>query len=284
MGGSRISVLRRHEKRMTKKHAQGVKTVKGKHLRVGASDGGACLARDTKDFKPDCSCSHRWQAYLKAEENSGVYDWPAYRSLSKRAPVQTSASVKDGKMFPAWYTRWLPAPEEHAWDVGQGENFKEKCYTPYWHNAHHLVPNGALRSAINEVGKGTAKPAEVRLEVRQGLLEVKYNLNFKRNLIILPIDKSVGRALKLPVHLSRARARRHSAYSKSVKSELDQIFSQVKEALKACEEANPPKYQSLKDAIEALSDHLYGAVRSAGGSGVRSLEAIPAASFTPPAQ
>lgn len=266
---------------MTKKHAQGVETVRGKHLPVAASDGGACLARDTKQFKAQWSCSHRWQALLKAEENPGAYNWPAYQSLARRAPVQTSASVKDGKMFPAWYTRWLDPPKEHAWDVGQGENFKDKCYVPYWHNAHHLVPNGALRAAINEVGKTTAKPAEVRLEVRQGLLEVKYNLNHKRNLIILPIDKSVGRALKLPVHLSRARASRHSAYNQSVKSELDQIFSQVTRALRTCDETNPPDYQSLKDQIEALSDHLYSAVRSAGGSGVRSLEGMPEASFTP---
>jgi len=263
-----------------KKHSKSVGELKGEHKRSSSSagTGGACLERHVSGIDENNSCCHRWQAYLQAKATSSIYDWPAYKSLSGGSSVRTSAGTKNGKVIPSWYKKSLPSPSEGDWDV-KGDNFKKKCYLPYWHNAHHLVPNAELRGAIDTVGKGMARPGEIRLQVRQGLLKVKYNLNFKINMMILPMDRAIGRALTLPIHLKTTTSRSHAAYSKKVRTELDDIFSNVKSEIEPCEEGKEPDYQTCKDDIESLSKSLHRGVKSAGSAGVRNLDSIKSASL-----
>lgn len=262
-------------------HLKGVQSVKGEHKRAGASRGGACLTRHVSPFERRNSCSHRWQAWLDGKDHGSLYNGDAYKSLTD-AGKRVGTSKKRSTGFPWWYAYSLPAPAKGDWDIGQGPNaavnFTERCYRPYWHNSHHLIPNGVLREAIDAVGKGKERPAEVTLAVKQGLLEVKYNLNYKVNMLLLPMDRKVARALGLPRHLRTAAARSHQEYSANVLEELMQLFDPIQVAMK-CESKDKPDYQALKEQLESYSGELHAMVEKAGKDGVEHLERIAPLAF-----
>jgi hypothetical protein len=262
-----------------KQHAKDIKKFEDLH-----KQGGACLNRHVSEFKTGDTCSHRWQAFEDANDHAELYNWDKYEPLSTQGSVKTSAFVSSGKLWPPWYRQKLAPPTAHAWDVGRGKNFQDKCYVPYWHNAHHMVPNGELRGAIAGCGKGFKSPSKVVWAVREGLLKAAYNLNDKKNMIVLPMDRAIGRVLELPVHLSTVTARSHGAYSKNVRDQLDDLFSDVKLQLKNHDASDPPNFGALKKRIEKLSGHLHGAIEKAGITGVKYLDSMPKASFVPPAR
>jgi len=157
------------------------------HIEAGSSSGGACLNRHcgkTPKEGENNSCSHRWQAYLKMSENSELYNWPKYEALSTRRSRITSNS--------AWGLRSLKQPQEGDWDV-KDSNFWEQNYKPYWHEAHHIVPNSVLRNAIIDSVDGNEQLVKL---IRRGLLEEKYNLNKKNNMVMLPLEKAIADALR----------------------------------------------------------------------------------------
>lgn len=263
-------------------HAKDLKKLKG-HTSAGSptGTGGACLNRHLSQVKESDSCSHRWQGYLNAKANAeDLYDWPHYKPLSEQSSITTSARMLNGTLFPDWYRKTLKPPKKGDWDVGKDGNFRTKCYVPYWHNAHHVIPNSELRKAILEVGKGMRAPLTTAYLVRQGLLDEKYNLNFKKNMIMLPMDRTVGGTLQLPVHLKSPTARSHGAYSKNVANELKTIFTPVQAALDEHEEE--PKYKACKDDLENLSEHLHSQIVAAGKSGTKYIDQMAASLFPPP--
>lgn len=242
-----------------------------------------CLNRHISAFEDGDTCSHRWQAYEKAKGDSKVYNWRKYAELLNKK-VKTSAILfPNGKLWPPWYRQTLNLKEEKAWDIDDGpnksKNFREKCNVPYWHNAHHLVPNAELKGAIATAGSGMKDRGKTTWAIRAGLLEASYNLNDKKNMFLLPMDRKVGGALGLPVHLQTAVARSHGRYSTNVKIELDKLFASLKSQLKKHKKADPADYASLKSQIEDLSEHLYSMVKA---SGAPHLDAIPKSAFTPP--
>lgn len=259
-----------------KQHAKDLKKLTGHKV------GGACLNRHVTEVKEGDSCSHRWQAYLNAKDHAKqLYNWPLYKPLSEQSSIKTSVTkLAGGKIFPDWYKRSLKPPKKNEWNVDQGKNFKSKCYVPYWHNAHHVVPNSELRKAILKVGEDMEAPVTTAYLVRQGLLTKKYNLNSKKNMIILPMDRTVGKTLQLPVHLKSPTARSHGAYSKNVGTQLKTIFTPVQAALERHKE--PPDYKDCKDELEHLSEHLHSQIIAAGKSGTRYIDQMAASLFPPP--
>ena len=239
-------------------HAKDLEDLKDKHLKVGE----ACLNRHVGYYAVSNTCSYRGQANKKAKADSQLYDWPRYEPLSKRTSgIQTAARSENGKTIPDWYKTELTPPKEGDWDVAKAGNFQDKCYTPYWHEAHHVVPNSTLRAAIAAVGTGMADPPGMVLAVRGGLLDEGYNLNHEKNMIILPMDREVGLTIGLPKHRKTQDHRSHSAYSKYVRLELDKIFGKIREASDKHAKQN---YGDCKKQIEALSEDLYQAIIDAG--------------------
>jgi hypothetical protein len=108
--------------------------------------GGACLNRHVAGTPKETvrnSCSHRWQSFLATKSRHDDYDWPKYKSLSQRdRRVPTAQNRHTG--FPPWYASSIAVPAEGDWDV-KGDNFFGKCTLPYWHEAHHAIPNSVLR-------------------------------------------------------------------------------------------------------------------------------------------
>jgi hypothetical protein len=261
-------------------HTKKVEDLKDLHQPTGGSAGGACLSRhvgDPPEQGANKSCSHRWQAYLQMEGDKGLYNWEKYKSLAEKPGRMATAAIGS---FPRWYLPTLERPKAHQWDVGvtstpiwggaPQKNFWCKCYHPYWHEAHHMVPNSTLRNAITKFAEDAKQP-ELANTIRAGLLKEKYNLNEKLNMIMLPLDKEVADALRLPRHRQTAAHRNHSVYSDYVAEELKKIFSKLKQELV---EHKEPKYKPLKDQIEALSKSLYKAIKNSVSPSLDEMQAI----------
>ncbi len=241
-----------------KKHLEDEEQL-GKHKQSGD----ACLNRHVGHYAESNSCSYRAQAKKRALSDAELYDWPAYESLANRPEdIETSAREKNGRTVPSWYGKTLKSPAKNAWDLDHKNNFKDKCYEPYWHESHHLVPNSTLSRAISEVGNGMDQPAKVVQAVRGGLLDAGYNLNDKANMFMLPMDRRVALALGLPKHRKTPDHRSHAAYSLYVLGELREIIGAARDDLEA--HGTAIVFAKCRGNIEALSRDLYEAVKSAG--------------------
>src|ERR1043165_1487235 len=270
------------------------------HEEVGGTDNGACLTGHEGRYKKDKSCSYRWQAHrISIDERTKVYngivmakDDKTYKRATIRnianKGIQTSAyKTKKGKLHPAAYVSHLAPPGPGDWDLeGPTKTLKRKTISkrsesipkkanftkdrwPYWHNAHHLIPKSLLNDTIDEVGKNADHNPEASSIIRKCLLEAKYNVNFKINMIILPQDREVGRILRLPRHLilvqlsgdekqiERVETACHEAYDRYVLVRLKRIINGFAGRIhkKKCED---PKNPGLaKDQLERLSTKLY---------------------------
>ena len=278
-----------------KQHTLDEERLPGRHKQASGTEGGACLNRHVPDWNRNNSCSHRWQGYERAVEDNKLYNWPRYRALAEsEATVHTAQGrSKKGNLFPPWYQEELAAPrmtlkqgvngesvEAGDWDLDHGDNFQSKCYRPYWHEANHVIPNSSLQKAIAEVGADMHSPGRVTRVVRGRLLEAGYNLNHKGNMILLPMDAEVARALGLPRHRQTAFMRSHRAYSINVEKELKRIFADLKEAIR---EHIRPSYQDCRTNLENLSKHLYKQIVAAGEQdGTGSLDEMDPGRFQQP--
>jgi hypothetical protein len=264
-------------------HTKDEKDLPKKHQDSGKSADGRCLNRHlahTPEEGENKSCSHRWQSYLQMEGDSGLYNWKKYEKLAnKRSRINTFAT----NGFPECYQKTLAQPKPNQWDVGVEstpigggwggavkKNFWWKCYHPYWHEAHHIVPNSTLRNAIIDFAKEVEKGDELVITIRGGLLDEKYNLNEQLNMIMLPLDKEVAEALGLPRHRQTVSYWNHSVYSKHVKGELKKIFSALKQELV---EHKNPTYSNLKEQIEGLSKRLYPQIKKSKSASLDEMEA-----------
>ncbi|MFP2933137.1 AHH domain-containing protein [Pyxidicoccus sp. 3LG] len=262
-------------------HTWDIKNLPGKHFSKG---GKGCLNRHQK-FKDGDPCSHQWQAYQKALSDPDHYNWPAYESLS------VEVRKKSFFMETFWFVSKLTRPPlEGEWDLTYQfknrkkqtmKNFRTNASTPYWHEAHHIVPNSELRGAILNVGKGHKLEGPIILMVRGGLMGEGYNLNDKLNMILLPMDKKVSLALALPRHRKTRTTRSHKGYSKNVRKRLDDIFVPLKEKVEECK-GKLPKYKKCRKQIEDVSEDLYPEIKGAGekmGPRSKSIDDMPASSF-----
>ncbi|HVK54196.1 MAG TPA: AHH domain-containing protein [Burkholderiales bacterium] len=208
------------------------------HQPSGGAGGKGCLSRHQKREEGH-KCSHQWQARVKAEGDSGLYN----------------------------------VPGRPRWHLGYGSNFNH-FQRPYWHNAHHIIPNGALKTSIAKAAKKTAGMGNL---IKQGLLKAEYNLNDKINMIILPMEMRHGVVLGLPRHLKgdevgpdeEGEFFSHEAYSDEAEESLSPIIDEFKskaaEAIDAVAGTHDkPDVTLSKAKLEALSERLYNAIKSAG--------------------
>jgi hypothetical protein len=235
------------------------------HHKAGGTEGGRCLNRHAPR-EVNNSCSHMWQANKRQESDRGLYDWPRYKDMPATRQVFFQGRETDS-------TR----PREGDWDVKAG-NFDTHCNVPYFHEAHHVVPNSTLSSTLSEYFGDPEEggSAELVLVVRDGLLKAGYNLNHLDNMIMLPLDSTVARVIKLPRHRTLPKMF-HGVYSAHVKGELKKILAvQAKNMV----DHKAPKYTDFKDQVIALSKRLYGSITKAGEDGVGALDDMVKEAFT----
>jgi hypothetical protein len=244
-----------------------------KHVQTGGIDGGKCLNRHISPYQENNSCSHRWQAYKRALDDPQLYNDKAYEA-AYRVP---------GKRVNYW-TPWFQRSERVSrrrpnpgdWDLGEytkfdngGKvpNFRKSCKWPYYHNSHHIIPNGVLNGSILDVAK-KAKSYTLYRCIRIGLLDATYNLNHKVNMFLLPMSKFVANVLCLPRHIAGVEADpamgevgyvvAHPVYSAKVKRGVDQIMQEYAAALDQATEAHDaPPHELSKKRLEAFSKQIY---------------------------
>jgi hypothetical protein len=246
-----------------------------KHIKVGNdTEGGACLNRHEK--RAENSCSHIWQAQKKAEtEDRPVYMFPKYKDLCGKT-FQTGARLNAAKtaIFPRGMALTDAGPKPYEWDPSMGQNFKD-WRKPYWHNAHHIVPNAVLNSSISDAAADTGD-SRIALLVRSGLLGAKYNLNHKKNMIILPMGQEVAAGLKLPRHLvgdkpsgtKKKEFRSHKDYSAEVKNRVRSVITDYIGLFDADpkQHVKPPN-ELAKEKLEKCSTDIHSSIISFGAGG-----------------
>ncbi|WP_020405096.1 AHH domain-containing protein [Hahella ganghwensis] len=188
------------------------------HATADTTEGGACLTGHKSsftNFNGKHTCNYRYQCYEQAKSHADIKKClHSYRDRLPTEPKPTSVyPTKSGSHYPARYCTMLEVPEPGDWDIGgperdierdtiagktitikEGYNFTTDTW-PYWNNAHHLIPKGTLSSAITNEG------LPVSNVMQKALLTAQYNINHKKNMLFLPMDKEVGKILDVPRHL-----------------------------------------------------------------------------------
>jgi hypothetical protein len=266
-------------------------------------DQGACLTGHDPAYQ-EVSCAYRWQAHMAAKEREGKPNSTHYnvRTVDDRflSGVITNAyKAKSGNFHPSHYLAMISPPRQGKgdWDLEgpaeviprktflnqprdilPGTNFTD-CYNPYWHNSHHMIPKRLFNTMIDETGKGEGANPDCPMIIRSCLLEAKYNINHKVNMIILPQDKEVGEILKLPRHLIlleegdgedvdaelRKEMMSHVEYDRFVGEKLRGVILGFKKrvAEKTCESPDPKPTLSKKQ-IEKVSLACFNAILGFG--------------------
>jgi len=229
----------------------------------GAAEKG-CLTRHQSRSEGH-KCSHQWQAKEKAKIHSSMYDFPKYEHFCGGGKFRTGARTS---AFPKKYGLKRKRPTKYkdgtgSWDVGKKGNF-DHFIKPYWHNAHHMVPNGALKAAINKAGKADSRLPSL---IRQGLCRAEYNLNDMINMVILPQGREVAAALGLPRHLKgdesgpnqKPEFYSHTDYSKLVEKKLTSVMRGYKKLYaKQLKKKHPPPPDKLsRKKIEKISKKIF---------------------------
>jgi hypothetical protein len=265
------------------------------HHTAGGVTGGKCLAKHEPAYKEGCSCSHRWQAFEKAVDQKDLYkltetqlrtlgDGPwsllfrggqkAVNKLAKKGETVTLSPENKGMYF---HQVGKPGPGD--WDIDRGKrNFKWDCNKPYYHEAHHVVPDATLRKALLEVFE-----ADVAVRVVSEMLDAPYSVHHKDNMLLLPMDERVGDLLHLPIHRETKQCS-HGVYDKYVEGRLITRLQKALEEImeKHEEEGDEPKFKDLAKAIEAEARALHPQVTAARrDQGVASIEQFGAKLMPP---
>ncbi|MCY1078317.1 AHH domain-containing protein [Archangium lansingense] len=262
------------------------------HLSVGDVEGGKCLAKHEPGFKEQ-SCFHRWQAFKKALENKGKYKldrtrlgkvgtgrWSIlFRGGAKTVNALKAKGEKHVSVSPdnkGMYLHEVNKPsKEEDWDVDPGNrNFKWDCNVPYYHEAHHVIPDATLRTGLLEVFK---KNAAVAAWVAEKMLDAPYCVHHKDNMLILPMDQLVGEVLELPIHRETKQCS-HNLYDIYILSKVKEAIQEVQEQIMEehdKQDENAPKTKNLAKSLETVARTTYEEVAEARKKhGIVSVEEI----------
>ena len=256
------------------------------HHTAGSLSGGKCLAKHLPNYEVSKSCSHRWQAFEKAVTREAMYTltdeqvrglgegrWSLLfrggRKVVNRLLTagQSAALSADNK---GMYVHEVDKPAKGDWDVDRGNrNFKWDCNTPYYHEAHHVIPDATLRTALLEVFD-----AELALLVVSEMLNAPYSVHHQDNMLILPMDQRVGELLQLPIHRETKQCS-HTVYDTYVRRLLIRALRGALEQImkKHDEEGGEPRFKDLAREVERLARNTYEEVAAARRAhGVSSIE------------
>lgn len=252
-------------------------------------DWGGCICRHT--FKKGSACDYQKNGFDITSSRTSMYNdkKPKIDEKNKKKAMRDiykEVFLKAEKPRPQlnkWMSKFKGAMKRlhdnpKAWNVGEscyrdkGKNFLPRRHEgagwwyPYMHNWHHMIPSGATYDYI--VGEdGESGVWRLRL-----LMFTKYNVNCKENIILLPKERFVGRALGLPVHCPY-NSPNHRDYSAVCESRLTKIRNTLNKAIteEECSIAIS-KCQEAKNAMMALSNTLLTIIKNMYGG--QSIEVI----------
>jgi hypothetical protein len=247
----------------------------GSHEKTSGDDG-ACLTSHVSEYEDKNSCSHRFQAYRHALEYKHWYDYPAYERL-QNSPALTPSERPKGI---SWN---LEASQ--SWSIGPVPNFRMLACAPYMHNAHHILPRSVLNGCLLDAAK-----TDMRLHwiVRMRLLDAKYNLNDKENMVILPMRKVIADGMGLPRHISQIDAEPgvipercdHSVYSSNVEARVKPVITNFADQLDM-KEHDVKATAFAKASLVEISQSLFMQLRAWGAVAKgQALNAMPPSLFS----
>lgn len=252
------------------------------HTKVANStDNGACLAvHDGCSTYDENSCSYRWQSKQNARErHKKWFDGASERLANNKQGADVPAThwriwyAGPNDIFPKDPADWAVdgparAPNDLRKDgrgktVPNGANFTNAQW-PWWNNAHHMIPKGLFNRLIGRPGRAYEL-------LRVCLLEAKYNIHWKRNMFILPMDAKVGAEVFLPRHLGLIKQSdrfNHPDYNDMVESRLKEIVDDYKQtcdqAVNDTEPHDVPTAELDKAKLEALSKRCEAVIKQFG--------------------
>jgi hypothetical protein len=134
-----------------------------------------------------------------------------------------------------------PADKKGAWAF-EGNNYKQ-ALRPFLHEYHHILPTESIFDHLNTN----------ELEILQD--KAKYNVNSKKNIIILPCTRDISSVLGLPTHQGRHGS--ETGYAMRCANALAD-FKQNNEALKdkPCD-VTEEDASKMKDSLERWQQQEY---------------------------
>ena len=242
---------------------------------------GACIC--SHGSKPTGSpCDYQKNGFdITKSSRSSMYN-------DKRGAIDKKKAMRDvftevflkaknpARQLSLWMNRFKGAAKRiendpKAWNVGyscypsKGENFFPRAHGgagwwyPYMHNWHHIIPQSAPYEFI--VGDDGDRGAW-RLHL---LMLANYNINCKENIVLLPLERFVGRVLGLPVHCPYNSCD-HPEYTAACESRLVQIRGILDKAITEEEcSVDLSKCKAARDAMMALSNTLLNIIKNMYG-------------------
>ena len=235
----------------------------------------ACILSHS-DYKKDSACEYPWNGYkvsstvrkdmYNKELNPGdidetKLDEDVLKGASSRNPEKLAefiAKYRNALKKAYESSTDLLKGDPRAWFIGDDspdpDNFRPKKFRegkgfhhPYYHNWHHLIPNGAIKEYIGSGNDG--------YKCLFLLMTSKYNIHSQENIVLLPLDAYVGRALGLPIHCPYF-LMAHKDYQLTCKRDLDKIKEILQEVLDKKEKPhklNDETVVRVKKEMEDLS-------------------------------
>lgn len=221
-----------------------------------------CKEGDPRKYIEGNTCNYRWQAYLNTEARlKDRFNWPSYKDFFEelydhptRREKKTGSGATEslvnlyeislanvvpvggrgGKSTPSYMrsasrmskAQFMQAVEnDKPWDFHKVynngvETFKKNASIPYPFNSHHLIPNETFNECLDDAAKTDETLYQT---IRTSLLEAKYNVHYKDNLVILPMLRRAAKAVSMPLHC--AGSYNHDVYNAKATSALKKVFA-----------------------------------------------------------
>ncbi|MDA8137275.1 MAG: AHH domain-containing protein [Desulfobacteraceae bacterium] len=235
------------------------KELKDLHKNVGTFDNGSCLTGHLYPYKERQSCSYRWQGLKKARENKEIYNrhrpdahigaegwgWASAEQVLKE---------KAGKLL---YVGETATKSKKKKTKVKARNFTN-AFVPYANNPHHVLPESCLANAIESV---TKEKTELVNLIAGGLLEEKYNINHKDNIMIMPCCWKDGCRIGLPTH---PRGNNHPNYRYTIENAVKDALEPYQQISDQGATHDKAKARKLKKTLEDISNDLYGELKTYG--------------------
>ncbi len=238
------------------------------HNPVGTFDNGSCLSGHLNWWEQRNSCSYRWQGVAKANQEPGKSIYNSHSNKLRRlngighgwVATKTLALGRGGSVVEGFETRVInKTKKDGTVKSTEKQRVTTKAFTngfsPYANQVHHVLPVAVLRSSIEEVSEPAPSIEDM---VGGGLLQEKYNINYKENAIILPVKWADACEIGLPTHLGS-----HPTYSAKVQSATMKAMKPYQKIAEQVAEEKPhdkPEPADLKDALVDISKKMYAAL------------------------
>lgn len=262
-----------------------------------STSGGKCLTGHETPYKYN-SCSYRWQGLVQARAHKSIYNRPdidkschiggktqwdsqviKYLKKLDQAGPNGEKSVWKTSVKSGLITNRVDLTDPITFTPPDTKRYKEieevrranltflnftRADIPYANQVHHVLPNSALKRAISSL-KG------IEDVVAKDLMEAKYNINYKINMLILPSADKPSMALGLPKHLGD-----HPGYTGRIQGEVNRAFKPYQQMMDKVKDKKHPKVTSknVKKKLESISESWYNAITSSAASNVGVLRSI----------